>query len=602
LEGKKIKSTIGSKNNTSYTIGGQAMTLEVNGDATTRKVRIYSKIQPPTGSQSITLSGFSSSPNGAQWSCYFLSGTDPTNPVRSSSFANSNNVSAQSITRVSEANDLLIDVIGGRFSFSSLNYNCDQSAGFISLGNLTATGYKFASGTSTNSCYTFSTNYTTLASIAITPASSPTPTPTATATATQTSTPTATATSTATSVPTSQATDTTTPTPTGTPAPANQVIYKYDGDGNLVMSQVGSEITLYPNVYYEVQGATVRKYYFAGSQRIAVRENNELTFLLADHLGSTLGTVNSSGNLGGQTKYTAFGETRGAATTSTDYLYTGQRMEGEIGLYFYNARFYDPALSRFIQVDTIVPQGGALAWDRYAYVKNNSIRFNDPSGHCPECLVMGGIMGVGALIGYGTQVYNNFQNGLTGFSAFSTNIQLEPIWKGAIIAGGVALAGTAMVTAISSFGPTIGALNGAACADGDCFNEVEQLTETTQSIVPFTNNSIQNIEVVSQQLTPQLTQGNLSYGLEHILYRHWWSSGFSNVSKFSSDITLRDLRSLINQSSGPISQWTQQGGSFMKIINTGRIIGVDQSGNLTPFLKIVTIGISKVLTAYPVAK
>lgn len=126
--------------------------------------------------------------------------------------------------------------------------------------------------------------------------------------------------------------------------------YTYDGDGKLVMSQVGDAITLYPNSYYEVQGATVRKYYFAGSQRIAVRENNELTFLLADHLGSTVGTVNSSGCLGSRTKYTAFGETRGAATTSTDYLYTGQREESEIGLYFYNARFYDPYLNRLLTV------------------------------------------------------------------------------------------------------------------------------------------------------------------------------------------------------------------------------------------------------------
>gem|GEM_PF-6060438 len=112
--------------------------------------------------------------------------------------------------------------------------------------------------------------------------------------------------------------------------------------------------------------------------------------------------------------------------------------------------------------------GNALAWDRYAYVYNNPIRYSDPSGHCPECLVMGGIMGVGALIGYGTQVYNNFQNGLTGFSAFSTNIQLEPIWKGAIVTGGIAMVGAAVMTAA----PTIGALTGAACADGDCTNEV----------------------------------------------------------------------------------------------------------------------------------
>ena len=40
----------------------------------------------------------------------------------------------------------------------------------------------------------------------------------------------------------------------------------------------------------------------------------------------------------------------------------------------------DPYLSRFAQADTIVP-GGVQGYDRYAYVNNNPIRYNDPSGH-----------------------------------------------------------------------------------------------------------------------------------------------------------------------------------------------------------------------------
>jgi len=65
-------------------------------------------------------------------------------------------------------------------------------------------------------------------------------------------------------------------------------------------------------------------------------------------------------------------------------LYTGQRLEAEIGLYFYNARFYDATLGRFAQADTIIPgAGNVLALDRYAYVQNNSLRYNDSSGHMP---------------------------------------------------------------------------------------------------------------------------------------------------------------------------------------------------------------------------
>jgi hypothetical protein len=51
---------------------------------------------------------------------------------------------------------------------------------------------------------------------------------------------------------------------------------------------------------------------------------------------------------------------------------------------FYQSRFYDPALGRFTQADTIIP-GGAQGLDRYAAMDNNPVRYNDPSGHDTEC-------------------------------------------------------------------------------------------------------------------------------------------------------------------------------------------------------------------------
>ncbi len=54
-------------------------------------------------------------------------------------------------------------------------------------------------------------------------------------------------------------------------------------------------------------------------------------------------------------------------------------------MYFYNARWYDPALGRFAQADTIIPQSqGVQAFDRYAYTNNNPVRYIDPSGHFTE--------------------------------------------------------------------------------------------------------------------------------------------------------------------------------------------------------------------------
>ena len=50
------------------------------------------------------------------------------------------------------------------------------------------------------------------------------------------------------------------------------------------------------------------------------------------------------------------------------------------GLMFYNARWYDPALGRFTQADSIIPPG-VQGYDRYAYVNNSPVNFTDPSGH-----------------------------------------------------------------------------------------------------------------------------------------------------------------------------------------------------------------------------
>jgi RHS repeat-associated protein len=108
-----------------------------------------------------------------------------------------------------------------------------------------------------------------------------------------------------------------------------------------------------------------------------------LYFLFSDHLGSTSVMVDSSGAVMSRQLYRAFGAPRySSGTDLTDYGYTGQRADDSIGLMYYNARWYDPALGRFTQADTMLPgAGNPLAWDRYAYVLNNPIKFSDPSGH-----------------------------------------------------------------------------------------------------------------------------------------------------------------------------------------------------------------------------
>ncbi len=71
----------------------------------------------------------------------------------------------------------------------------------------------------------------------------------------------------------------------------------------------------------------------------------------------------------------------------TDYTFTGQKADSN-GLMFYQSRYYDPALGRFAQPDSVVPSPyNPQSLNRYSYTLNNPVRYTDPSGHCisEEC-------------------------------------------------------------------------------------------------------------------------------------------------------------------------------------------------------------------------
>jgi RHS repeat-associated protein len=161
--------------------------------------------------------------------------------------------------------------------------------------------------------------------------------------------------------------------------------FVYDGDGKRVKSIIGAETILFVGAHYEIANGNAAKYYLAGSQRIAVRKNGTLSYLLADHLNSTSLTTDASGNVMAELRYKAWGEVRyTSGTQQTKYTYTGQYSNvNDFGLMYYGARWFDNSLGRFTQPDTLIPESqGVQAWDRYAGMNNNPIRYNDPTGHC----------------------------------------------------------------------------------------------------------------------------------------------------------------------------------------------------------------------------
>jgi len=128
-------------------------------------------------------------------------------------------------------------------------------------------------------------------------------------------------------------------------------------------------------------GQIWRGYYYAGGQRVAMREStsttNQVYFLLTDHLGSTTVVTDDQGVVVSKQLDKPWGETRySSGSLPTTYKYTGQKESASLGLYFYNARWYDSYITQFTQPDTDVPESqGVIGFDRYAYSNNNPLRW-----------------------------------------------------------------------------------------------------------------------------------------------------------------------------------------------------------------------------------
>ncbi len=156
-----------------------------------------------------------------------------------------------------------------------------------------------------------------------------------------------------------------------------------------VKETAGIVVTIYIGAYFEWTGSTttMKKYYSAGGTRVAMRTGSStLNYLPGDHLDSQTLTLTSAGaRLATNTelRYMPYGAPRyTAGTTPTSFNFTGQRKDSGSGLLFYNARWYDPVVGRFLQADTLVPSpGDPQALNRYSYSNNNPLRYVDPSGH-----------------------------------------------------------------------------------------------------------------------------------------------------------------------------------------------------------------------------
>jgi RHS repeat-associated protein len=122
--------------------------------------------------------------------------------------------------------------------------------------------------------------------------------------------------------------------------------------------------------------------------------SNGTRYTTSDNLGTPRVVTNSSAGVVSRHDYLPFGEelvagtggrTMGQGYSASDGVrqhFTQKERDGETGLDFFASRYYSSSQGRFTSPDSF---GGKLSnpqsLNLYAYVLNNPLKWNDPTGH-----------------------------------------------------------------------------------------------------------------------------------------------------------------------------------------------------------------------------
>ena len=134
------------------------------------------------------------------------------------------------------------------------------------------------------------------------------------------------------------------------------------------------------------------------------------SFLFVKNLqGDIIKVLDNEGELLVSYAYDAWGNptsttySNSGASTAVVYnpfRYRGYYYDSEIGLYYLNSRYYNPAACRFINADILVSTGaGVLGYNMFAYCNNNPVKNVDPTGESLLLTIAIGIIVAGAITG-----------------------------------------------------------------------------------------------------------------------------------------------------------------------------------------------------------
>ena len=170
---------------------------------------------------------------------------------------------------------------------------------------------------------------------------------------------------------------------------------RYNGDGQRIQKVEGSKTT---NYYYQdgVVSYTTDGENSQTSQNLIGTDGNILAtqrygsdhtdYLLyhKDIQGSSTSLVKEDGSADATYQYTDFGETtiNGDNKAENEVCYTGGIYDQSTGLYYLNARYYNPEDGGFLTEDTYRGEiNEPETQNLYVYCADNPVNYVDPSGH-----------------------------------------------------------------------------------------------------------------------------------------------------------------------------------------------------------------------------
>jgi RHS repeat-associated protein len=175
------------------------------------------------------------------------------------------------------------------------------------------------------------------------------------------------------------------------PGTGGTVSFKYDPFGRRIYksSSSGTSIFAYDgdNLVEETNssGTAVARYSDGLNidEPLAMLRSATTSFYDADGLGSITSLSSTAGALAQTYTFDSFGkQTASSGSLTNPFQYTARESDPETGLYYYRARYYDPAVGRFTSED---PTGFAQGPNFYIYVFNSPVAASDPTGLDARC-------------------------------------------------------------------------------------------------------------------------------------------------------------------------------------------------------------------------